>query len=568
MKEKWYLLISFFKSNRLLTTVAFICGFIYNIFTLLIPISIGRFYEFNFGFSSHRLKLIESFPFLNTDSFIRFLFFFIALVIIRFVFEYINKYLISIAGERFVKNLREQLFEHQLQINTTIYDQKGIGKYLLRYSGDMKSIQDYITKGMFQFSQDMLLIIFLIAAIALIDLNSGLVVAASIAFTIVALFFINKALNTISVNRRNQRSGLLSFVNTRLRAISSIKVLNKYSIEQKRYVDRSEKLYQTGKKYQVVANLIYSFIPAITYLMIALVMWYVYYLKTNSGDTFNQPSFLILILLIISFMPILRRTFRVSIIWKLGNISFAKLLAIFTLDAENRLPLQRINFSGQSIKLNDVSFKYSTSDNLIFNKANILFSPKNLTLVFGDSGSGKNTLINLLLKIHKPTTGNITYGENDQKALSEKTIRRNISIVSDDFPLYGKTVYEAIVYSRNKEVELKAGILLNELQQFEDDRNRLKLHDLIGDLGKSLTSGQKRILMYCRAFLSNKPWLILDTPFKDQNPDTVKHLANLLNSLSGKKGIIVFDSKIPEALAANRIYAIKNNALVEVKSSV
>ena len=568
MKEKWYLLISFFKSNRLLTTVAFICGFIYNIFTLLIPISIGRFYEFNFGFSSHRLKLIESFPFLNTDSFIRFLFFFIALVIIRFVFEYINKYLISIAGERFVKNLREQLFEHQLQINTTIYDQKGIGKYLLRYSGDMKSIQDYITKGMFQFSQDMLLIIFLIAAIALIDLNSGLIVAASIAFTIVALFFINKALNTISVNRRNQRSGLLSFVNTRLRAISSIKVLNKYSIEQKRYVDRSEKLYQTGKKYQVVANLIYSFIPAITYLMIALVMWYVYYLKTNSGDTFNQPSFLILILLIISFMPILRRTFRVSIIWKLGNISFAKLLAIFTLDAENRLPLQRINFSGQSIKLNDVSFKYSTSDNLIFNKANILFSPKNLTLVFGDSGSGKNTLINLLLKIHKPTTGNITYGENDQKALSEKTIRRNISIVSDDFPLYGKTVYEAIVYSRNKEVELKAGILLNELQQFEDDRNRLKLHDLIGDLGKSLTSGQKRILMYCRAFLSNKPWLILDTPFKDQNPDTVKHLANLLNSLSGKKGIIVFDSKIPEALAANRIYAIKNNALVEVKSSV
>ena len=130
MKTKWQLIADFIKGNKLLAIVAFISGLFYNVIILLIPVSLGHFYEFNFGFSSHRLRLLESIIFINTESFNEFLAFFIGLILIRFVFEFINRYIISIIGERFAKNLREQLFEHQLHISTHIYDQKGIGKYL------------------------------------------------------------------------------------------------------------------------------------------------------------------------------------------------------------------------------------------------------------------------------------------------------------------------------------------------------------------------------------------------------------------------------------------------------
>ena len=563
LKGKWLLLFKFIKGNRALVTVTLISGLVYNIFTLLIPIGIGRFYEFNFDITSQRLKLLESFSFLNSGSFTIFLLFFILVVILRFIFEYINRYLISIIGESFAKNLREQLFEHQLQISTSIYDQKGIGKYLLRYSGDLKSIQDYITKGLFKYTQDLILILFLLATISFIDIHVGTISAVLILLANILLGFINKALYTISVSRRNQRSGLLTFVNTRLRAMASIKAFNKYYIEQKRYAKRSERLYQTGKKYQAVANLIFSVIPAFTYLIIALLMWYVYHVKTTMGDTFNQTSFLILILLVISFLPILRRTLRVSIVWKLGNISFEKLLNIFSFEAENTLPSPKINLADKAISFNDVSFNYPSSNNLVFDKLNISFSPGGITAVIGGAGTGKTTLLNLILKVYQPVSGDIHYGTHSHNELSEKTIRRNIVVISDDFPLYGKSVYEAIVYSRKEKIEERATKLLNELQQFEDARNKLKLQDSIGDLGKSLTSGQKRILMYARALLSNKPWLLIDEPLKGLKQETSSLIRDKLNLLSKNKSIIVFDSEVPGGLLVGQVYSQKDNTFTK-----
>ena len=561
MKTKWQLIFNFIKRNRLLVSITFISGLFYNILTLLIPISLGRFYEFNFGFSSHRLKLLDALPFINSESFTTFFIFFISLVFGRFIFEYINKYYILIIGEKFAKSLREELFEHQLQISTSVYEQKGIGKYLLRYSGDLKSIQNYVTRGIFRFLQDLFLIVFLLITIAYIDINLGSIVAISIGVAIIILFFVNNILYSVSVDRRDQRAAMLSFINTRLRAMLSIKAFNKYTPEEKRYNKRSDKLYAVGKKYQLIVSLIQSIIPMLTYLMLALLMWYVFYLKTSKNHLFNESALLILILLIISFLPILRRTLRVSIVWKLGDISFEKLLNIFSLEAENNLPFEEIDLSTKEIHFNDVCFKYPNSENMVFNKLNFSILPKSMTLITGGSGSGKNTLINLLLKIYQPTSGKISYGKYNYNELAEKTIRKNIAVISDAFPLFGRTVYEAIAYSRNQKREHRVLKLLKDLQQFEDKNNRLELHDSIGDLGNTLTKGQKKILLYCRALLTNKPWLIIDQPFKDLNIKTVVHLKNKLNSISDTKTLIIIDNDIPEDLYADHIYTINNNTL-------
>ena len=475
--------------------------------------------------------------------------------------EYLNKYVISIIGESFTKDLREQLFKHQLNISANIYDQKGIGKYLLRYSGDLKSIQNYVTRGLFRFTQDLFLIVILLITIAYIDLILGIIVAISIAVAIVLLFVINKFLYRISVDRRNQRSAMLTFVNTRLRSIMTIKAFNKYKPEQKRYVKRSEKLYHVGKQYQRVVSLIQVIIPMLTYTMLAVLMWYVYFLKTNRGDVFDGTSFLILILLIISFLPILRRTLRVSIIWKLGNISFEKLLRIFSLDSENKIIFESIDLSSKKIIFKNVLYRYPNSESIVFENLNIELYPKKTSVIIGGSGTGKNTFIKLLLKIYKPTKGNIYFGDYNFNELAEKTIRKNISVVSKSFPLFGRTVYEAIVYSRKKEKEVKVSKLLKDLQQFEEEDNKLKLHDSIGDLGSILTSGQKKILMYCRAFLTSKPLLIIDQPFRDFNAKTIEHIKNKINSLKGKKTLIILDTKIPKSLNVDNVYVITNNKL-------
>jgi len=101
------------------------------------------------------------------------------------------------------------------------------------------------------------------------------------------------------------------------------------------------------------------------------------------------------------------------------------------------------------------------------------------------------------------------------------------------------------------------------LQQFEVEENKLKLHDAIGDLGSVLTNGQKKILSYCRAFLTDKSWLIIDQPYRDLNENTIELLKSMINSLKEKKTIIIFDTNIPDGLKADDIYVIKNNKLTK-----
>ncbi len=565
MKTKWHSLLNFIKKHPCLVLFTFISGLFYNISTLLIPISLGRFYEFNFGYSTHRLKMLKFIPYINTNHFQIFLVVFIILVFLRFLFEFSNKYLIGIIGEKYAQDLREELFEHQLNIKTKIYKEKGIGKYLLRYSGDFKSIQNYVTKGLFRFWQDVFLILFLLLAIAYIDFSLAAIVACSILISYVLLFYLNVRLYHLSVNRRNQRSGLLSFVNTRLRAIHSIKTFNKYSIELKRYKKRSKRLFLIGKDYQSTLSFIQALIPAFTYLMLALLMSYVYYKKMHAHDNFNQSAVLILILLIISFLPIFRRILRVSIIWKLGNISFEKLFNIFSMETENNLPLQKIKLKEKEIRFENVSYKFAPSSPYIFEKINFLLPPQKTSLIKGRSGTGKNTLINLILKIYTPIEGDIYYGEINQNELSEKTIRRNFAVISDSLPLYGKTVYEAIVYSRNDKNKEKVEELLMELQKFENPENRLEAESPIGELGALLTNGQKKILQFARALFTRKPWLILDKAFENLNPETQNLLKKKINKMNHKKGIIIFDSSEIEGLDIDNRYLIVNKKIINEK---
>lgn len=563
MKTKWQLITDFAKSNSYLFFATFLSGLIYNVLTLLIPISIGRFYEFNFGFSSHRLQIIKSVPFINTKDFTEFLIFFFCIVGIRFVFEYINKYLIGLICEKFAKDLREKLFAHQLQIASEVYDHKGIGKYLLRYSGDLSSIQNYISRGLLRFTQDVFLIGILLVAIAYIDVNLGLILTGSIVLFSLILFFINKLLYVTSVKRRNKRSQMLSFINTRLRGIHTIKAFNKYTPEEKRYRKRSEELLEIGKQYQKVSSAIQAVIPALTYFMLGILMTYMYYIKSTKDTTVDQSALLILILLIISFLPIFRRVLRVSIVWKLGNISFEKLINIFSLKSENTLEFQNVDLAKRKIVFKEISFEYPNSDREVFKNASLLIEPRKTTIIIGNSGAGKSAFVGLLLKMYLPAKGSITYGSYTIDQLSEKTIRKNIAVVSKDFPLFGKDVYEAIVYARKKDKKHKATTLLQDLQQFEHPKDMLTLNDRIGDLGNILTGSQKKLLMYCRALLTNKPILLIDEPFKELNPATRDYIKSVLNGLKNKKTILILDKNPIEGLTPDRSYVINENKFVE-----
>ncbi len=509
--KKWGVINAFLSRNVGLVFLSLFTGLCYNFFTVFVPICLGRFYEFNFGFSSFRLRLLQDFKWINTPDFNQFLWFFAGVIIFRFIFEYANRYAIAILGERFSRDLRENLFVQQLQVKLPVYEEYGTGKYLLRFSGDLKSIQNYLTQGVFRFSQDLILIGILLLVLAYYSVPIFGIIALFIGVAFLLLYLLNRKLYTFSLERRDRRSGMLSYVSKTLQSIISVKAFNKEVPASKRYSGRSRKLYKVGKKYQAVVSLIHSMIPFITYLMIGGVMYYLYQLK-SADMAFDEATLLVIILLIISFLPIFRRMLRVNIAWKLGHISFSKLQNIYELPSETRN--QSDETSPESFSIRAENLGVNTTGNH-FSFGNFSVNQGEVAMItYGNNREKGEALLKTLVKLYTPSDGDLFIGDVSYSRLKEKEIRKQIAVVSDLFPLEGKSVFEAISYSRKVEKRKRAQRVLSKINDILGNEDSMELDDKIGDLGIKLNDRQKKAAMWARAVLTRKPILILDQAFE------------------------------------------------------
>jgi len=560
-RSKWQILNQFFWQHYFLFLISIISGIINSFVTILIPISLGKFYELIFHLHPHRIRVFEKWAWIRDIEFNTFIYLFFGLIILRFFFEYAFRYSSGYLGERFSKDLREQLFSHQLQVRYPIYEEKGIGKYLLRYSGDLKSVKNYLTQGILRFAQDLVLIFLLVGAITYISPRLAAIVVGVIAVVVLILWLLGKILFSASVDIRNRKSGLLSFVNTRLRAIISIKAFNKFTPEIKRYERRSKILFKAGLKYQKIIGLINSLIPAATYSMIGVLMIFIYSQQNIEQNSIPQGTLLILILFIIAFLPAIRRLLRVTIVWKLGHISFKKLINILELAAEEIDKSGfRLSYPIQ-LELKNLNFQYANTRSLTLKNVCLNLISGKINLLIGKTGSGKSTLIKLLTAIYLPTEGSIIINGKDYAMLSEWQIRKNITVISESFPLLGSTVYEAVTYSRTKVRKRRAEKMIKEVNQYMPKASKLGLDSVIGELGRNLTAGQKKVLQYCRAFLSQKSIIIIEKPFENVNAQLQSWVILKLEGYFQDKLIILFDTATNSKFHELASFQLKNGKI-------
>ncbi len=512
-----------------------------NIFTILIPISVGKYYELVFEFNAKRSQIFNFLPFDIGENMTTFLIFFFVLIAFKTLFLFIEKYTIGVLGEQLSYSIRNQLFEQQLYLPSLIYDQKGIGKYLLRFSGDLKSIQNYLTNGIIRFTSDVLLMLLALSSLIYLNYQLGIIVSVVLFFTSLIILLFNKQLSIITRKRRNTKSMLLSFVNLRLRAIHSINAFNKENPEKNKFFKRSQKVYFWGIKYQVITAVIKTIIPASMYLMLALVLLTSYYLKQQAVEV-GGGILLIFIMLLISLLPIFRRLLKVNIVWELGNISFEKLLKIFNQSTKNHTAKKDFLLDIGNIQFKQLNFSYN-NNTPILHQLNWHLPSRQIHLIQGASGSGKGTLVKLLNLMYSPTNGNIYIDEQCLKTVNPKSLRKHLAIVSNNFPLLGKTVFEAISYSRHASKRVKAQAILNQLQQHLLPANRLTLNQKIGDLGIHLSKGEAKLLLYARALLTNKKILIIDEPFQDLDANVIPNIAQIINQQKIKKNIVILSNQ-------------------------
>ena len=524
-----------------------------NLITIFLPIYIALSFELLFNIKSHRAKVLFFLPDWILQSFSNYFLVFLFVLTLYSLFDFLKRYSTSYLGELHLVFLRKEIFEHQLNTHMRVFDEKGVGKYLLRYSGDLSSIQALITKGTIGFISDIILIIITLSVLLSINNLIGTLVFAAILVLSFTTFLLNQLLYFASVNRRNAKSGLLKFVTLRLQNMLTIKSFNRLVPELKQFNKRVDKLLILGKRYHGIRSLIGAIIPLGLYLMIGMVMQGVMYLKQLDQNTIAPEAFFMAILLIITVLPVFRRCFRVSMIWRNGTISYDKLTKILNLDKEAYLHQPDFHLENGSITLKQLSFGY-TNQSTLFQNLNLKFPNGTISIIQGSTGSGKTTLLKLLNGLYQSNQGEIEIDGQSISSINPKSLRKHIAIVAEEWTLLGRNVFEALSYSRKETKRVGVYAQLRALKLTDT----LQLNSPIGEHGRNLSKGQQKLLQYGRAFLTKKPILLIDAPWSGLDKKSIALIVDLLNKKKEKHTIILFTNQpIPLSLKVDAFYQLQ-----------
>jgi ABC-type multidrug transport system fused ATPase/permease subunit len=544
------MLQQFVSKNKPVIAVALFSAFFSSLCSVLLPLSIGSFYQIAFNESSGKNELLEQLG-VSMDSLTSFFFFFTALTLIKGLLTWTEHISMRTIEERITHDVRSRLFHAQMNHDFDAFHTRSAGKYLARYSSDMLAIQQYVSKGIIKPIADGL---FLIAAFLLLfQLNSSLSKALLVVFVVgsVLMILVSSIQKKPNEARRNARSSLLGFIEQRLHAISTIKVFNRAHPEELKFEKRNKKFYDSSIRFQLYNGLNKALPQLIFFAAIGILL----YLSVQSEykESASSSSVLIFILILLYLQSVYKRLLRVPSLLTSGVTSFDNLMAVLNLPREimHTHADQKVLRTNLSIHIKDLSFKYNNAIP-VFKNVNANIQLGQTCRIEGKAGSGKTTLLRLLLKLHGIERGHIFISENDINDLGAHDLRKLMTTVSDDYPLLGNTIFEAVSYSRKdaRRTVVEHALIDLGLTNREEAESYIKRR--IHASATDLSSAERRMLQFARALLTKKPIILMDEPFIGLNMENLRVVSEKLNSLKSTSIIIIIAKEIPQEITIDQ----------------
>jgi ABC-type multidrug transport system fused ATPase/permease subunit len=308
-------------------------GFMNSCISFLLPVSIGEFFVIHFHTGSSKGKLL-SWIGIHISTIQGFCYLFITLLILKALLNYLENFGSYRQGELFVKNIREKIFANQMSWPPDLLSKNLFGKYLLRYSNDMKAIQNYFTKGIMQGIKNILFLL------------TGLFMLSRIHFTITAIFsailivilavtYLVSRLQRPSISAsRSHRSSLLAFVTKNFSRFEKIKLNQEEEDVIDNFNVRSGNLYDANMRLNIFESLLQSSSYFFIFTLIGILLWQM----TMPYSQISASDGLMMILMVLMMQNALRQILKVPGYLNKGNISLQKISKILQEPRASKFP--------------------------------------------------------------------------------------------------------------------------------------------------------------------------------------------------------------------------------------
>ena len=472
--------------------------------------------------------------------------------------------LTGIVGERFVRDLRQEVFSHLMSMSVRYFDRHQRGRLVARLTSDIDALQDLIQLGLVQFVQSLLTLSSLL--IALLALSWKLSVLSLLPLPVLVVL-------TRSFQRRSRaaylevRERVSATTSTLVENLAGAKVVQAFGQEQPR-IDR----FLSENRAQLDANLAAvriqaRYLPVVeltTALCTALAIggggWLVLHGQASLGTVSAFALYLLM-----AFEPVQQLSFLFNTIQSAGA-ALQKLFALLDEPVDLSEGTHTLE-ARQTLSLREVGFGYAPGlAPVLSNVALELAHGERLALV-GPTGAGKSTLAKLIARLYDPSSGAVSYGEVDLRHASLESLRRRIVMVSQEEHLFQGSVADNVRAVRPDASDDDVARALQQIGAYE--RFRAKPEGLaapVGERGALLSAGERQLVALARVALLSADVLILDEPTSSLDPGTEQEVNLALESLMRDRTVVLIAHRLSTMKQVDRIAVVSDGRIAELGS--
>ena len=490
------------------------------------------------------------------------------LIIIAFTTKGVSLYLAKViminVGEDIKKKLQFDMLNTLISADTQSIDEKHSGKFISNLTYDVMHITNLLSNGILNLFKDSLTLIGLLTVMFLQNWKLSLIAIILIPIASTAARSLGKRMGKVTTEAQEKSSFLTKYLVELFKNHKLTKIFQKEKYETNRADDYLNQLKEKNKKIGHVIVRISPIMEILTGIMIAVLIFYSGKLIANEELNVNN-FFSFLAAMMLAYQPV-RSLSTLNVILNQGLSAATRILSVIDTESliKNKNNAKELDIKNANIEFKDVIFSYNKSDGEVLKNVSLIFDGGKMTSLVGHSGSGKSTILNLIPRFYDRITGDIKIDNQSIYNCTIKSLRKNISLVSQETTLFDDTIKNNIKYA-NLDATDQEIYEAAKLSYSDEFINKLpnKYETLIGEDGVRLSGGEKQRISIARAMLKKSSIILLDEATSSLDSETETKIQEALKILTKDKTTIVIAHRLSTILNSNNIYLIDSGKVIE-----
>lgn len=467
-------------------------------------------------------------------------------------------------GESVIKDIRIKLFNHLMGFKMKYYDNSSIGLLVTRAVTDMQRIGEIFSEGFFVIVSDLLKMLVVAIVMLVVNWKLSLIVFAVLPIILYATRLFQKAMKVAFIEVRAQVSYLNSFVQERITGMKIVQLFNREEIEKEKFREINEKHQNAWLKTVWYNSIFFPVAEIVSSITVGLIVWYggLQNVANISKEEYGT-IFMFILLSSMLFRPLRQIADKFNTL-QMGMVAANRVFKILDTDSniQDVGTIDKARVKG-NIEFRNVRFGYLENEEVLHGISFKVKAGETIAIV-GATGAGKSTIINLLNRFYEINSGAILIDGINIKEFKLSSLRSKIAVVLQDVFLFADTIANNISL-KNEDITISV---------MEDAARQIGVHEFIASLpggyaynikerGTMLSSGQRQLIAFLRAYVSNPSILVLDEATSSVDTYSEQLIQRATERITEGRTSIIIAHRLATIKKADKILVMQNGLIVE-----